>query len=582
MLFSQVKGVGEVLRAHQARLVRRVAIIVLNEFLKLVPIVLLKYIVDDIIAFSPAKIAQLALFAGITLVTLIVLALFRAHMVVAHTALVTSIERDMLRRSKHQMLRLDMDYHEQYALGKKISIVNDGAKDLRELIYLFLNEIIPVAIQVLMTIAMIAWYSWQIALVFVAFGPVIYVINVQYARRAVPMRKSFKHAYHDASASLGQSIANIRTVKEFNMQDAQLNEYAGHLQTYYERIMVRVGLAARVVVTEETVIAFARFGTLALAIYLVSNGSITAGTLVLAFSLSEKAFINLTRVGSFHIKIDEYLTSIEDLAELHQQRESVQQPPNAIPVAGFRKEIRFEHVAFNYPLRSRLALKDLDFTIKKGESLAIVGRSGGGKTTIIKLLLRHYDCCQGTLLLDDINIRTLDLKGYRSLFGVVSQEVELFNKTIAENIAYGANGVSHEMIVPAAQEAGAHDFILSMPQGYETVVGERGVRLSGGQKQRVAIARALLRRPQVLIFDEATSSLDTESEQRIQEAIWRLSKDYTIIIIAHRLSTILKADNVLVLDNGKVAAFGPLKSLSKKNPLFKKMLKLQHLGEIRE
>ena len=556
--------------------------IFLFEGLKLVPVVLLKFIVDAVVVFNPNNIQYIIILSLLTLITLTLLAMMHARFIMRDQDLITSVETDVLRKSKEKMLGLGIDFHEQEALGRKVNTINEGAKDLKDMLFLIFRDILPVTFQVIITLGLMLYFSWEIALAFALFIPIIYWINRIYAARVQPTRKSFKRAYNDASSSLGQSIANIRTVKEFNMQQSQLAEYSDHLRRYYDMLMVRSKIGARTIVHEEVVMAFGRFATLALAIYLVYTGRITAGTLVLAFSLSEKAYINLTRVGSLYIRFDDYLSSVETLADLYLVEENVKRRQNEQQVKMFKQTLRFENVTFQYAVRSQQTLRNITFEIKKGESLAIIGRSGSGKTTMIKVVLRHYDIQKGSILVDGVDIRDLDLEGYRSLFSVVSQDVELFNKSISENIAYGTKHANKQAIIAAAKQAHAHEFITGLKDGYETVIGERGVKLSGGQKQRIAIARALLRKPNILIFDEATSSLDSESEQKIQDAIWKLSKKYTIIIIAHRLSTIMKANNILILEDGTIAGYGTTKEMSKQHPIFKKMLKLQNIGEIRE
>jgi subfamily B ATP-binding cassette protein MsbA len=248
--------------------------------------------------------------------------------------------------------------------------------------------------------------------------------------------------------------------------------------------------------------------------------------------------------------------------------------PAATRPARFERRIRFESVGFEY-LPGHPILTNISFTVEAGEVIAVVGPSGSGKTTLVDLIPRFYDPVSGRILFDETDIREFDLKSLRSLMGMVTQEVILFNDTVRSNIAYGDQSCSFERIVEAARAANAHEFIAALPNGYDTVVGERGTRLSGGQRQRLSIARAILKDPRVLIFDEATSALDTESELLVQEAIDRLLRGRTTFVIAHRLSTVQNADRILVLDDGRLREVGTHSELIGSNGMYRRLYDLQ-------
>jgi subfamily B ATP-binding cassette protein MsbA len=248
--------------------------------------------------------------------------------------------------------------------------------------------------------------------------------------------------------------------------------------------------------------------------------------------------------------------------------------PDAKKVSSFNHYLEFSHVTYAY-IQNEIVLKDISFRINKGEVLAIVGPSGAGKSTLVDLIPRFYEPLEGKILLDDMNLCELNLAELRALMGIVTQETILFNDTVRNNIAYGLAKVPLQHVIEAAEIANAHRFIEEMPEAYDTIIGERGVKLSGGQRQRLAIARAVLKNPPILILDEATSSLDTESEMLVQQAIERLMKHRTSFVIAHRLSTILNADRILVLDKGEIVQQGTHDELVSKTGLYQKLYQMQ-------
>jgi len=296
------------------------------------------------------------------------------------------------------------------------------------------------------------------------------------------------------------------------------------------------------------------------------------GFLIIIFQLMSP----IKDISSVNNRIQESSAAAKRIFQILDTKAEIYDVPDAVTLNGFNDSIEFKDVSFSYDLDDKIVLNKINLSIKKNEKLAIVGLSGVGKSTFVDLLPRFYDPTEGEISVDGINIKNIKLSSLRGLFGIVTQEIILFNDTIRNNIAYGFDDMPMEKIIDAAKNANAHDFILETENGYDTVIGERGIKLSGGQRQRIAIARALLKGAPIMIFDEATSSLDTESETLIQEAIEKLIMNNTSIVIAHRLSTIKNADRIVVLHEGKIESVGTHEELMEGSEgIYKKLYELQ-------
>lgn len=311
--------------------------------------------------------------------------------------------------------------------------------------------------------------------------------------------------------------------------------------------------------------------------YQVINGPLSLGTMVAFIAYIERLYGPLRRLVSSSTTLTQSIASMDRMFELIDEPYEVKNKENALTLPRASGEVRFENVAFQYEVDGSSILKNMNFTIKPGETVAFVGMSGGGKSTIISLIPRFYDATDGAVFVDGHNVKDVTIHSLRAQIGIVLQDNILFSDSVKENILMGKPGASDEEVMAAAKAANAHDFIMNLPNGYNTKVGERGVKLSGGQKQRVAIARVFLKNPPILILDEATSALDLESEALIQESLDALVHDRTTIIIAHRLSTITHADNIFVIDHGQLIEKGNHEQLMKKQGTYYNLFQVQHL-----
>lgn len=484
-------------------------------------------------------------------------------------------------KAQEKLVYLSLGYHERENTGSKIVKIERGVDKISEFINNMCWEVIPTIIQLALTLPALLWADWRIGLSFLFFAPLFIIVTYWSNRRMYPVRKQIYRDYELASGKMGQAIININAVQSFVQEPRELSGYEEikrHVRDNEDKQwgwMMKVGLGRNFIVD------IGRGSVLFLGVYLVFKGLISVGSLIFVFTLSEKAYASLYRLSRFYDKMEEGREGVNRLLVLFNAKSEIVNKEKGYKPKKINGEIKFQDVSFHYGDNKRTAVSRLNFKISPGCVTALVGPSGGGKTTVARLIYRHYDPQKGRVLLDDKDLRDYDLYSFRKFLAIVPQEVEIFDLSVAENIAYARPDATKKEIIAAAKIANAAEFIDKLENGYDTTVGERGIKLSGGQRQRVGIARAVLANPRILIFDEATSNLDSQSEVLIQDAIGKISRDRTMIIIAHRLSTIKKADKIIVLENGRVAEEGSHLELAKVNGgLYAKLLKLQNMGEV--
>jgi ATP-binding cassette subfamily B protein len=384
---------------------------------------------------------------------------------------------------------------------------------------------------------------------------------------------------NDASNKALDSLLNYETVKYFNNEEHEAIRYDA-AQARYERAAVRVQVSLNALnLGQALIIAAALTGIMLMAAAGVRDGSMTVGKFVLVNTYLLQLYQPLNFLGMVYMTIKQGLVDMEQMFRLLQVEQEVADRPGARALTahlsdGAAGEVRFENVTFGY-VPERMILKGISFTVPAGRKLAIVGSTGAGKSTISRLLFRFYDVTGGRVLVDGQDVRDVTQDSLRAAIGVVPQDTVLFNDTIRYNIAYGRPGASQQEVETAAKLAQVHDFVLGLPDGYETRVGERGLKLSGGEKQRVAIARTILKDPRILLLDEATSALDTATEQEIQAALRAVARHRTTLVIAHRLSTVVDADEIIVLQGGQVVERGSHAALLERDGLYARMWELQ-------
>lgn len=470
---------------------------------------------------------------------------------------------------------LSLRFHLARQTGGLTRDVERGQRGISTLISFTLFSILPTVVEVsLVSAILIARYDWT----FIAITAVALALYVTATITITDWRTGFRRQMNELDSKANtraiDSLLNYETVKYFGNEAWEARRYDESLQRWEKAAVKSQTSLSLLNVVQSAIIAIAVTLIMWRATVGVVNHTMTIGDLVLVNAFMIQLYIPLNFLGVLYREIKQALADMERMFALTAENTEVADAPGAPPLDAGEGEVRFEHVDFGYE-KNRQILFDVTFTIPAGKTVAVVGPSGAGKSTLSRLLFRFYDVTGGRILINGNDLRSVQQASVRAAIGIVPQDTVLFNDTIEYNIGYGRPGATHDEIVAAARLAQIHDFIIGTPEGYQTPVGERGLKLSGGEKQRVAIARAMLKGPPILIFDEATSALDSKSEKAIQAELKRIAQDRTTLTIAHRLSTIVDADLILVLDHGRIVERGTHGALLASGGVYARMWQLQ-------
>ena len=544
-----------------------------------VPIVL-KRIVDALESAPAVAVATtvvavpLALVVGYGLLRFASVLFNEIRNVVFSRASVQIIHHISLEVFRH-LHTLSLGFHLDRKTGALSRDVERGTGAVASFLRMFVFNIIPVVFE-LSAVLVILWSQFDVSFVLIA-GAMIVIYSL-FTLWVTGWRTRFRVQMNTAESSAHtralDSLLNYETVKVFGNEAAESKRYAGALMGWVHASLKSNASLAFLNIGQAVIVAAGLTVLMAMAASGVIDGSMTLGDFVMVNAFLIQLYIPLNFMGSIYRDINHSLIDMARMFDLLDEKPEVVQSPSAAELRLDKGEIRFENVSFQYR-DDRAVLRDINFRVPGGRMVAVVGPSGSGKSTISRLLLRFYDPDHGRIQIDGQDIRELTLPSLRAAMGVVPQDTVLFNETIGYNIAYGRPQASREEIAAAAKIARIDDFIAQHPQGYDILVGERGLKLSGGEKQRVAIARTALKGAPILIFDEATSSLDSRSEKAIQQALDRVSQNSTTVVIAHRLSTIVNADEIIVLDKGRIVEQGAHETLLSRDGLYAQMWKLQ-------
>ena len=481
-----------------------------------------------------------------------------------------AVEYDLRDELYAHFLRLSFGFYDRNQTGQLMSRATIDLQSVRFFLGYGLIFFAQHVVTIVVVSAVLFVYEWRLALVALAITPVIVAVAYRYSQVSHPVLRDVQQKLADVATVAEESIVGVHVVKSFSQEERRAGQLSRAADAVFERSLDANRQRAVFVPLLSFLPLLAQAAVLLLAGRMVISGSLSLGEFFAFNGLLAMLVMPLRMIGMWVGQAQRAVAAGERIFEVLDEPEEIADSPSAHVLAGGPGHVRFEGVDFGYE-PSRLVLEDVDLDIAAGQTVALIGRTGSGKTTLAALVPRFYDATAGRVLVDGVDVRDVQRRSLRREIGVISQDPFLFSASVRDNIAFGLPNAGHDAVEAAARAAQAHEFIEELPQGYDTVIGERGITLSGGQRQRLAIARALLIDPRILILDDATASVDATTEARIRAGLREVMRDRTTIIIAHRLSTIALADEIIVLDQGRIAARGSQSELLDGNPLFREI-----------
>ncbi|MGN8646891.1 ABC transporter ATP-binding protein [Gracilibacillus sp. HCP3S3_G5_1] len=547
----------------------------------LMPLIV-KYVIDDIIGAqgltADEKLSQLFWLMGITAFLFIVvrppIEYYRQYLA-QWTG--NKILYDIREKLFDHIQRLSLQFYSRTKTGEIISRVIHDVEQTKNFVMTGLMNIWLDMITIIIAIGIMLFMDVWLTIVAIALFP-LYAISVKifYGKlRSLTRKRS--QALAQVQGHLHERVQGIPVTRSFALEDYEEKEFDKQNKNFLERAIDHTAWNAKTFAVMNTITDLAPLLVIGFAGYFAITSDLTVGTIAAFVGYMDRVYSPLRRLISSSTVLVQSIASMDRVFEFIDEKYDIKDKPDAKPLKSVAGEVTFDHVSFRYEKEEEKVLNDISLHVKQGETIALVGMSGGGKSTIISLIPRFYDVTSGRILIDGHDIRDVQARSLRDKIGMVLQDNILFSESIAMNIRMGKPEATDEEVVAAAKAANAHQFITDLSNGYDTLVGERGVKLSGGQKQRIAIARVFLKNPPLLILDEATSALDLESEHLIQEALEKLASDRTTFIVAHRLSTITHADRIVLIENGEIVEEGTHQQLMQKQGHYYNLYQVQEL-----
>ncbi len=578
---DSIKRYLQFVKPYKWKIVLTILIGILKFGIPLMLPLIYKYVIDDILNADISydeQISKLLWIMGISFFVFLVLRppieYYRQYLA---QEVSSKILYDIRDRLFDHIQKLSLKFYSKTKSGEIISRVIHDVEQTKTFVVTGLMNIWLDMVTILIAVGIMWAMDPLLTLVAIALFP-FYGFSVKYFySRLRQLTRKRSQALAEVQGHLHERVQGVPVTRGFALEDHEQTQFDKRNYHYLDRALKFTSWNAKSYAVTHTITDLAPLLVVALGGYFVIGGSVTVGTLVAFIGYMDRVYQPLRRLINSMTQLTQSHASMDRVFEFMDEEYDIIDQPNAKPLQSVHGDVSFENVSFKYDEEEENVLKNINLNIKKGETVALVGMSGGGKSTLVSLIPRFYDVTEGRVKLDGVDIRDYQARSLRNNIGMVLQDNILFSESIAMNIRIGNPEASDEEVVEAAKAANAHDFIMEFPNGYETEVGERGVKLSGGQKQRIAIARVFLKNPPILIFDEATSALDLESEHLIQEALEKLAHNRTTFIVAHRLSTITHADRIVLMNNGQVMEQGTHDELMKKKGLYYDLFQVQEL-----